>query len=159
MTVTTGSSRLKPSQIRCAIRGEWVATTPEENVRQKLLGLMISELGFPKAWICVEQPLRDLPHLASVKTSVPARRADIICYAQGINHPLILIECKAVALTAKTERQLIGYNHYVRAPFVCLANQETILTGWKDKGQGGYRFIPGLPPCIELLNQIRNLLQ
>ena len=154
MTTIMASSKLKPNQIQCAIRGEWVTITPEERIRQQLLLLMIKDLGYPKGWLCVEQPLANLPHLLSKRGKVPRRRADIICYAPGISqsdslYPLLLVECKAVALTAKTQRQLIGYNHYVGAPFICLANEEGIYTGWLNETHQ-YQFVPGLPPYRDL---------
>ncbi|NGX27599.1 MAG: hypothetical protein K940chlam6_01537, partial [Chlamydiae bacterium] len=44
----------------------WVAALPEEVVRQKLLHVMITQLGFPKNFLVVEKQLSELPHLSGM---------------------------------------------------------------------------------------------
>lgn len=137
-------------QLYCMIRKEWVAALPEEQVRQRLLRYMIDELGYPASLVTVEQPLRSLPHL-SVPDSrrVPDRRADILCFAKtggNLLSPLLLIECKAVKFSSSVINQVVGYNHFVKAPFITLANQEEIRTGWYDKAKGEYSFVDYIPP-------------
>lgn len=87
--------------IYCCIRKEWVAATPEEKVRQKLLAGMIGSLGYPASTIAVEQSLREMPHLALNPLKMPSRRADVVVFAKDIHphhslFPLLLVECKAV---------------------------------------------------------------
>jgi Type I restriction enzyme R protein N terminus (HSDR_N) len=146
-------------QLLCRVRKEWVAATPEELVRQRLIALMINELGFPPSAIALEKALSQIPHVAQALHQPPLRRADIICFAKGINpqydlYPLLLIECKAVKLTPKVINQVASYNHYLQACFVCIANQEEIRTGWFDPETKAYRFVQHLPSYQELLNSI-----
>lgn len=107
------------------IRGCWVAATPEEIVRQLWIKKMVHELGFPKELIAVEKELKTLPHLASA--SVPDRRIDLLCFshAQPLA-PLLLMECKAEPILPKAIEQAMGYNLYVQAPFVAIANDREI---------------------------------
>lgn len=118
----------KPNHLFCPIRRCWVASLPEEMVRQYWLHKMISELHYPLSGFAVEKELRLMPHLASSPQKLPSRRADIIFFSKGIHpnyplYPLLLIECKSVPLTPKVIRQIIGYNIYIQAPFVALVNQ------------------------------------
>lgn len=102
-----------------------VAHTPEEKVRQALISFFL-ESGISIGLIGVELSLSALTHLAGKKT--PRRRADIIVFSpQGI--PLILVECKAVPLSDAAIRQVVGYNLFVGAPKIILANQTDAKTG------------------------------
>lgn len=144
-------------QIFCCIRKIWVVETPEECVRQMLLQQLIHTLGFPPSIIVVEKELKSLPHLAIELGEIPKRRADILCYTQhsvkGMT-PLLLIECKAVSLSSKMTSQLIGYNHYLKVPFIALANHIEKKLGWYDPQTSKYTFINHFPSFIELINSI-----
>lgn len=110
-----------------SFRCRYVAATPEEMVRQKLLSMMINDLGFPKDLIAVEKELALLPHLKGNK-GLPKRRSDVLCFAKGIHKehalfPLLLIECKEGDLSQDASEQALGYNHYVQAPYVALAGK------------------------------------
>ena len=142
-------------QLYDELRGCWVAAQPEEVVRQKLVRSLIKDLGFPKSLIAIEKALDQLPHLADRRTEVPNRRADILCFGKGIHpdydlYPLLMIECKAVAITDKVLQQVVGYNHYVQSCFVAVANQSEVQTGWWDEAAKEYRFVSGLPTYAEL---------
>lgn len=141
----------------CSIRKEWVVALPEEIVRQRILLHMIEEKGFPASLIAVEQSLRLLPHLSSQnRQRVPNRRADIVCFAKGINpdttlYPLIMIECKSIKLVPSIMSQIVGYNHYVGSCFIGLANQVELRTGWYDAVKKDYSFIEFLPSYEDLI--------
>ena len=143
------------------IRKKWVETTPEESIRQALLLKMIGELGFPSAFLAVERELALLPSLQlTEKDHIPKRRADIIAFAKNIHpdhalFPLLMVECKSVALTPKFAQQVVGYNSVVKAPFLALANGDEILTGHFDEKQGHYHFEAGLPSYERLLERAR----
>lgn len=138
--------------LTCLIRKEKVAATPEEIVRQRILTAMVQSLGYPASCISVEKSLHQLPILN--KESVPLRRADILCYASDNNslYPLLLMECKAVKLNDKMRAQVCGYNAYVKACFVAIANAEEVQVGWMDSKTLEYRFTSGMPRYEELIH-------
>lgn len=145
-------------QLYCPIRKIWIAALPEEYVRQRILSSMVRELGFPASLLAVEKAIRQLPHLVVSDTRhVPDRRADIICFAKNDqNHlfPLLAIECKAVNLTSKVINQVVGYNHYIRASFIAIANQHQICTGWYDQAKKEYVFVDHLPSYADLCSSL-----
>jgi hypothetical protein len=158
MMAIMGSSNPKPDaahQLYCRIRKEWVAALPEERVRQSLLNQLIDQLNFPASGICLERGLNQMPHLSQGQFKMPKRRADIVCFAQGIHpkhalYPLLLIECKAVPLSARVVNQVVSYNHFVGAYFVCIANSVETRLGWYDTNAKAYRFKEGLLPFEQL---------
>ncbi|MBS0654592.1 MAG: type I restriction enzyme HsdR N-terminal domain-containing protein [Verrucomicrobia bacterium] len=107
--------------IRCPIRKRHVQSTSEERVRCALLSMMIEERGYPPSLIVVERKVTELLGSFQPKGEVPNRRVDILCYLPTLT-PLLLIECKAVALSAKAMAQVLSYNHYIGAHFVAIAN-------------------------------------
>lgn len=127
----------------CLIRKVPVAATPEELVRQALLKFMIETGRYPRGLIGVELSLSSLPHLIESQSKLPKRRADIIVFSQSTHLPLILVECKAVPLNDATIRQAVGYNLFVKAPYIILANELEIKTG--SYNGTTWVFNPGLP--------------
>lgn len=117
-------------QIFDEIRGQWVAATPEEIVRQRWIQKMIKGLGFPKELIVVEKELRMLPHLASVHHQLPSRRIDVLSFVsvdeKGV-FPLLLMECKAEPLTSAVLQQALAYNTFVNAGSVAIVNERGII--------------------------------
>lgn len=147
--------------IYCALRREWVAKTPEEIIRQRLIGQMVNELGYPTCQLVAEKGLNQMPHLGYfLNKKIPRRRADLLCFVPNIHpeyplYPLLLVECKAVKLTQKVIHQVVGYNHYVKAFFVAVVNGEEIKLGWHDPSLQEYRFISGLPQYRELIGMLK----
>jgi len=122
------------------IRRRMVAATPEEQVRQSLLQLMIRDLGYPKSLIAVEKEL-----------GTHRRRFDIVCYSAGIHEliPLLIVECKALDCSDAAREQAFGYNAVIGAPFVCIAGKTEIHTLWLNGDR--IASAPFLPPYHELL--------
>lgn len=154
------SLKLNADLLFCAIREQWVAALPEERVRQHLIQHMIKDLGFPRGGIAVEMSLAQMPHLQGKGLVIPDRRADIVCFStennvQGTLQPLLMVECKAVPLTPKVLQQVTGYNHYVQAAFVAIANAEELRTGWYDDAKGEYQFVPFIPTYTDLIMRCR----
>lgn len=127
----------------CLIRKVPVAATPEEQVRQALLKFMIEPCGYPIGLIGIELSISSLPHLVESQSKLPKRRADIIVFSQSTHMPLILVECKAVPLNDATIRQAVGYNLFVKAPYIILANEKEVKTG--SFNGTTWVFSPGLP--------------
>lgn len=156
------SSQNPDSKVYCQIRKERVAALPEEIVRQEIVRQLIMERGFPAGGIVLEKGLRQMPHLALEGQNIPERRSDIVCFAKGIHpkhdlFPLLLIECKAVKLTPKVINQVVGYNHFLKAYFIAVANQEEVRTGWYDQEKKEYTFINFIPTYQELMKSIQPL--
>lgn len=133
------------------IRQLSVKATQEEYVRQKILQLMF-EKGYPPSLLCVEKSLAELCQYCVEK--VPSRRLDIVCFSKKAHAPLLIVECKAHRLDQKAFDQLMSYNFFIRAPFIALANQDHIFTGWYDSAQKEYRFVPQLLLYSELMHAL-----
>jgi len=101
----------------------------EQEFRLALINHMISSLGYPKELISVEKELSSLPHVTNLQ--IPNRRIDLLCYNRRLS-PLLMIECKRGKLTEKAMDQVVGYNHYVRAPFVAIAGPKEFLLRFFD---------------------------
>lgn len=145
----------RDQQVFCQIRRDWIAATPEEVVRQRLLHDMVNELGYPSSLIAVEKALRQLPHLSGKNPKdIPDRRIDILCYAPastGSLSPLLVVECKAVPLTWRVVNQVLGYNQLIQSPFVAIANEGEVRTAWFDGKE--WSFISYLPYYQDLVNR------
>ena len=139
------------------IRKSYVLNLPEEIVRQHLISRMINDLGFPISLLAIEKDLCNLPHLRNKDFPSKKRRADIICFGKNIHskysiYPLLMIECKANKLTKKTIDQVLGYNHFVEAYFVSIANKNEIITFWynlKKKEYNSTNFLPSYDQLIQ----------
>jgi hypothetical protein len=96
------------------IRKQWLVLTPEEWVRQHILGYLIHYKNYPASLIKTEAP-----NLFNGKS----KRSDIVCYNTQLE-ATILIECKAssVAITQKTLSQLASYQSTFNAPILGLSN-------------------------------------
>lgn len=101
----------------CPIRKKEVVATPEERVRASFIQFLIQK-GFPKELILVETALSELPHIK--EKILLDRRVDILCYNTHLK-PLLLVECK-VHLDSKHMSQVLGYNHFIQAPFLALVS-------------------------------------
>ncbi len=134
-----GSSTQRDKQLRCQVRNEWIAATPEEHVRQKLIVHLINNLKFPKELITVEKGLSALD-----------RRTDILCYINDQNtlKPLLLIECKATKINQKVFKQAQGYNSHIQAPYVAVANDTEIQMGWFEGDE--FVYVPYIPMWQQL---------
>lgn len=150
------------ARIYCSWRNRYVAALPEEVVRMQLLKQMVEALGYPKHYIAVERELTAFVQQTDASQKLPLRRADIVCLTTELNTngellPLLLIECKAVVLTRKMQDQVVGYNHYLKAPFVALVNHLEARTGWFEPQEGAYKFVAGLPSYGQLLALARRI--
>lgn len=150
-----------PFTLYCPIRKRWVADQPEERIRQALVRKLIDQLGFPIETIAVEKELFQLPHLRDLKNSLPKRRADLLIFAKNIHplyafYPILLIECKSTPINSKTFRQVIGYNHFVKAYFIGIVNETEEHFGYYDSELKDFNFQKGMMPYSTLVKSIRN---
>ena len=121
------------------VRRRWVALTPEEGVRQRLLALLL-ELGYPAGLLAVE---RKLEHLGRTW------RADAVAYDRA-QRPLLLAECKApgVPIAQATFDQLARYNAVLGARALVATNGDALLVCRRDAA--GWRFVDAVPAYVEL---------
>lgn len=113
---------MSSERITDLVRGKELVATPEERVRQGMLEHLAS-LGYPRHLMQTEVKLK-----ADSGKKTPHRRLDIVCYRPektGFS-PLLLIECKAKYLGDSALAQLVGYNYFLKAPFICLASVSEI---------------------------------
>jgi hypothetical protein len=151
-----------PDSLFCPIRKTWIVALPEEKIRQSLIQEMTQRLGYPLGNLALEKNLDQLPHLKGIRP-LPRRRADLIVFAKDLhpNHslyPLLLVECKAVSLTNKVLRQIVGYNQFVKAFFIAVVNQNMTFLGWYHHQIQDFYFQEGLPAYDLLLKKANKLL-
>lgn len=76
----------------------------EEILCRQLLNYLIDIKQFPKALIVKERRISMLPNL--IKKSTLHRRIDLLIYTPSLK-PLLLIECKSIAITENAIRQIL----------------------------------------------------
>lgn len=96
------------------LRKRFVALTPEEEVRQQVLCLLVETLKVPSGLVAVEY---------SVKVNGLDKRADVVVFGTD-GHPLMIVECKApsVMLTQVVLEQAVRYHSALRPKFLLLTN-------------------------------------
>ena len=109
------------------LRRRYVALTPEEEVRQKVLFLLVEHLKVPAGRLAVEY---------SLKVNGLDKRADAVVFgAEGL--PLMIVECKAptVTLTEAVLDQAVRYHSALRPKYLLLTNG-TGMYCFQAEGQG-----------------------
>ena len=109
----TRESEGKP-QVFDPLRRRFVALTPEEEVRQKTLYLLVEHLGVPAGLLAVEY---------SVKVNGLDKRADAVVFGNE-GRPLMIVECKApsVTLTEAVLEQALRYHSVLQPQYLLLTN-------------------------------------
>jgi len=122
------------------LRKRFVALTPEEEVRQKVLYLLVEQLHVPAGLIAVEY---------SVKVNGLDKRADVVVFGKE-GQPLMIVECKAasVRLTDKVLDQAIRYHSALHPRYLMLYNGETCYC-FKVEG-GSLQVLDHLPDYGEM---------
>lgn len=100
------------------LRCRFVALTPEEEVRQKLLYLLVEHLKVPAGLVAVEY---------SVKVNGLDKRADAVIFGKE-GYPLMIVECKAstVTLTETVLEQVLRYYSALHPQYLLLTNGKVI---------------------------------
>lgn len=96
------------------LRKRYCTLTPEEEVRQKALYLLVEHLGVPAGLIAVEY---------SIKVNGLDKRCDAVVFGTD-GAPLMILECKAasVKLTQYTLEQAVRYHSALRPKYLMLYN-------------------------------------
>jgi Type I restriction enzyme R protein N terminus (HSDR_N) len=104
----------KGDEIFDSFRKKWVVLTPEEWVRQSLLGYLVQQKQYPSALIAVERGL---------KVGELSRRFDAVIFNRK-GKPYILVECKAPGekIEDAAVSQLLAYQSVLGATYLMLSN-------------------------------------
>ena len=108
------------------LRRRFVALTSEEEVRQKVLYLLVAHLGVPAGLVAVEY---------SLKVNGLDKRADVVVFGKG-GQPLMVVECKAptVTLTEAVLDQALRYHSALKPRYLLLTNGSSSCC-FKAEGQ------------------------
>ena len=96
------------------VRKKWVVLTPEEHVRQYLIGYLIEAMHYPATLLAVEK---------NIAVGKLPRRFDVVAYNRD-HQPWLLAECKApeVPISETTLRQLLNYQSTIQSSYWLLTN-------------------------------------
>lgn len=101
------------------LRKEYVALTPEEQVRQKMLHYLVETRKVAAGLIAVEY---------SIKVNNLPKRADIVVF-NNLGEPQMIVECKAetVPITEKVLDQAIRYYSGLKVKYLTLTNGKSMF--------------------------------
>ena len=112
--------------IYAPLKRKWLKNTPEEEVRQEFICLLVNDYGFS-----LEQMEQEVTTTESSQRGTGKARADIVIWAKSTDkynrkRALIVVECKAtnVSITPKTYYQGFNYASWMHAKFLVLTNQK-----------------------------------
>lgn len=109
------------------LRKQYVALTPEEQVRQKMLHYLVETRKLPAGLIAVEY---------SIKVNNLPKRADIVVF-NNLGEPQMIVECKAetVPITEKVLDQAIRYYSGLKVKYLTLTNGKTMFCYKVEEGR------------------------
>ncbi|MFI8577555.1 type I restriction enzyme HsdR N-terminal domain-containing protein [Rossellomorea aquimaris] len=98
--------------------------TPEEEVRQNLIEILVKDMRIPMELISTEYTLNKMD-------SKSGQRADIVVWnrgREGIKEALLILEVKAahIEITDHTLKQVMSYNKILKAKYVGVSNGSSI---------------------------------
>ena len=109
------------------LRKRYCTLTPEEEVRQKALYLLVEHLDVPAGLLAVEY---------AVKVNGLDKRCDAVVFGKD-GTPLMIVECKAasVKLTQKTLEQAVRYHSVLQPKYLMLYNGKDCYCFKKEDSQ------------------------
>lgn len=101
------------------LRRQYVALTPEEQVRQKMLHFLVETRKMPAGLIAVEY---------SIKVNNMPKRCDVVIF-NNLGEPQMIVECKAetVPITEKVLDQAIRYYSGLKVKYLTLTNGKSMF--------------------------------
>ncbi|MEO5500427.1 MAG: type I restriction enzyme HsdR N-terminal domain-containing protein [Ginsengibacter sp.] len=110
-----------------SIRKKWLTLTPEEWVRQNMIGYLQSIKDYPVSLMAIEK---------EIKLGSLSKRCDIVIYDREAQ-PWMIIECKEmnVPLSQKTLEQVLRYHGAMPVPFLIITNGLYCMGFKKQKDQ------------------------
>ena len=132
-----------------ALRGKWVALTPEEWVRQNFVGYLTRCKGYPAGLIANEAELR---------TGDKRVRCDSVVY-DNRQRPRMIIEYKApeVALTRRVFDQAVAYNTVLHADWLVVSNGLRHVCCRINYADGSWAFVDYIPDYTEIKNHNQSI--
>lgn len=129
-------------QVFCTWRRRFVRMTPEEWVRQQVLGTLEKRYHYPHSLIAVEVP---------IGVGKLSKRCDAVVYNQQMQ-PIMLLEFKAetVPLTQKVLDQAAVYNQTLQVPYLLLSNGRQTIVVHVFPNQ--YEYLNQIPLWSQLSN-------
>ena len=123
------------------LRKVYCKLTPEEEVRQKVLYLLVEHLGVPSGLIAVEY---------SIKVNGLDKRCDAVVFGKDAT-PLMIVECKAAAVTLSqsTLEQAVCYYSALHPKYLLLYNGKTCFCFKVEAGK--LTAVDHLPTYTEML--------
>lgn len=120
------------------VRRQWVALTPEEEVRQQVIRMLHERYGYPLELMQVE---------GAITVNGQSRRCDIVIFnVEG--RPQMIVECKRpeVPITQKVCDQACRYNTVLQVPILLLTNgcQQVVVA--VDSEHRMLKQMPDIPP-------------
>ena len=123
------------------LRKRYCALTPEEEVRQKALYLLVEHLGVPAGLLAVEY---------SIKVNGLDKRCDAVVFGKD-GRPLMIVECKAasVKLSQSTLEQAVRYHSALQSKYLMLYHGQECYCFRSEEGK--LTALDHLPMYSELL--------
>lgn len=125
------------SDIYDPLRRKWVACTPEEEVRQRVIAWLRDEAGIPEGLMESEYDfIYNRRHY----------RADILAFDRRLQ-PHLLVECKApaVKIDEKVISQVVRYTRVLAVQFIIVTNGVTTHVLERKADGSGYGFLDKMP--------------
>lgn len=126
------------------VRRKYVALTPEESVRQRIVLYLTTEKHYPLNLMRIE---------AGMKLNGMQKRCDILVYSRNLN-PLLMVECKSetVKISQDIFEQLSRYNLVFKVPYLIATNGRNTYCCKINFEKSSYEFIEEIPVFEELTN-------
>lgn len=123
------------------LRKRYCTLTPEEEVRQKALYLLVEHLNVPAGLIAVEY---------SIKVNGLDKRCDAVVFGTN-GTPLMIVECKAasVKITQNTLEQAVRYHSALQPQYLMLYNGQECYCFKIESGK--LNTLDHLPTYAEML--------
>lgn len=124
------------------LRKRFVVLTPEEWVRQHLIGYLINQKNVPSSLLASEKGLI---------VNGMKKRFDLLVFStQG--SPLLIAECKApeIKLNEETFHQAVRYNLSLKASYLLITNGLEHYIAHVDYKTAGLNFLESIPDYREM---------
>lgn len=124
------------------IRKKYFKLTPEEEVRQSIIQLLVLYLAVPAGLIAVERQIM----YGKLK-----KRPDLVVFSKA-SKPLLIVECKApeINMNEYVTHQIATYNKILCSPFLLISNGLIHYCYRYHMKDMKYKLDPAIPDFIEM---------